>query len=343
MRRLSSSLNGFQQLGLIVVIVALMLMVGAFAGSHTNGQTGQVTHNFYNAGTISQIPLFASAFAIMAVGVTMVIITGGIDLSVGSTYAMSGVLTAMLLTKMQLSGPTALLVGFVVCVGIGTLCGLVNGLLITLLGVHPFIITLGTMWVFRGIAFVVTKAQTYNFPSYTVDAVKNHLGLGDEIYPVPIIIMVLIAVFGWLFLTKTVMGRRVFAVGGNIEASRYSGVPIHLTLTSVYTISGMTAGIAAFTMGNYFGASQSNDGYGYELYVIASAVVGGASLAGGKGSAISAMLGAVLIRMLQQSISTLHLDQQYEYIIIGCAIVIAVLLDRLSARISARRLAQMRE
>jgi ribose transport system permease protein len=154
---------------------------------------------------------------------------------------------------------------------------------------------------------------------------------------VPIIVMVVVAVVGAVFLGKTVAGRRIFAVGGNIEASRYSGVPINRILIAVYAISGLTAGIAAFMAASYYGSVGSADGTGKELYVIAATVVGGASLAGGKGSAVSAMLGALLIALLQQSISTLKIAQEYEWIIIGCAIIIAVVLDRVSARAGASR------
>lgn len=342
MRGILSKVYGFQQLGLIVVIGVLALLVGAFAGTHPDKE-GLPVHNFFNPGTIGQIALFASAFAIMAVGVTMVIITGGIDLSVGSTYALAGVGTVMILRALHLDGSNALFVGFALCVGIGLLCGLLNGALITTLGVHPFIITLGMMWVFRGIAFVISKGQSYNMPEYIINTMNNRLGLTVDVFPVPIIVMLIVSIIGWLFLTRTVAGRRIFAVGGNLEASRYSGVSINKVLLTVYAVSGLTAGVAAFVMAGFFGSASSNDGNGYELFVIASTVVGGASLAGGKGSAISAMLGALLIQMLRQSITTLHFDQQYEFIIIGCAIIIAVVLDRVSARISARRLMRMRD
>jgi ribose/xylose/arabinose/galactoside ABC-type transport system permease subunit len=340
MRRALTSVVRSQQFGLVVVILLLGLVLTVFAGNHVNGVTGKSVNNFLNPDVLIGMATFASYIAIMAVGMTMVVITAGIDLSVGSTFALAGVLTAMVLDKLGLSGVPAVVVGAAVCAGIGLLAGVFNGALITSLGVHPFIITLGSMWIFRGVAYVASGGQSILFPHSLTNFAKANVGFGGDVTPVPMLLMLLIAVLGSIFLTKTVAGRRVFAVGGNLEASRYSGVPINRILISVYAITGLTAGIGAFIAGSYFGAAQSADGTGYELYVIASAVVGGASLAGGKGSAISAMLGALLIAMIQQSIRTLHLNPQYEYIIIGCAIIIAVVLDRVSARLGSARLAQ---
>jgi ribose transport system permease protein len=151
--------------------------------------------------------------------------------------------------------------------------------------------------------------------------------------------MLLVAIVGSIYLTRTVDGRRVFAVGGNPEASRFSGVPISRVRVGVFVISGLTAGLAAFMGASFYGSASCADATGYELYVIASAVVGGASLSGGRGSAINALLGAVLIVLIRQSIRTLHFDQNYEWIIIGCAIIIAVVLDQASSKFAAKRLA----
>src|SRR3990170_943080 len=165
-------------------------------------------------------------------------------------------------------------------------------------------------------------------------------GLSESLYPVPMLTMVAVTVLGAVYLRQTVMGRHIFAVGGNAEASRFSGLSLWRIQSSVFMISGLTAGIAAFMGASFYGSASCVDATGYELYVIASAVVGGASLSGGKGSAISAMLGAVLIVLIRQSIRTLHFDQNYEWIIIGCAIIVAVVLDQASARFATRRLAR---
>ena len=229
--------------------------------------------------------------------------------------------------------------GLAVSLGIGLACGAINGALVVGLGVHPFIITLGTMWIVRGIAFVSSNAESILLPRALTNVAKASLGLSDALYPVPMLVMIVVAVVGSIYLMHTVGGRHVFAVGGNAEASRFSGVPIGRVKIAVFVLSGLTAGLAAFMGASFYGSASCADATGYELYVIASAVVGGASLSGGKGSAVSALLGAVLIVLIRQSIRTLHFDQNYEWIIIGCAIIIAVVLDQASARFSVRRTA----
>jgi len=153
--------------------------------------------------------------------------------------------------------------------------------------------------------------------------------------------MVLVTVVGGVYLTRTVMGRHIVAVGGNPEASRFSGLRLGRIRLGVYVLSGLTAAIAAFLGASFYGSASCADANGYELYVIASAVVGGASLSGGKGSAINATLGAILIVLMRQAIRTLHLDQNYEWIIVGTAIIIAVVLDRHGMTALARRYARV--
>ena len=208
------------------------------------------------------------------------------------------------------------------------------------LRVHPFIITLGMMWVFRGIAFVMSKAESILVPDALTSVVKTTFGSSSALYPLPMLVMIAVTALGAIYLSRTVMGRHIYAIGGNSEASRYSGLRLGRILIGVYALSGLTAGIAAFVGISYYGSATCGDATGYELYVIASAVVGGASLSGGKGSAINAMLGAVLIVLIRQAIRQLHFDQNYEWIIIGSAIVIAVVLDQLNTRLTAKRLAK---
>ena len=217
--------------------------------------------------------------------------------------------------------------------------GFVNGFLVVQQKTEPFIITLGTMWIYRGIAFVTTQAESLVGPDSLTSVMKATFGLGGGIYPVPLLILVGVAVLGTIFLTKTVAGRYVFAVGGNLTASVYSGVNVGGVLVLVYAICGLMAGLSAFMGCGYYSGANCNDAQGYELYVIASAVVGGVSLVGGKGSALGATLGALLIILIRQSISFLHLDQNYQWIIIGAAIVAAVVLDRTSSALGLKRLA----
>ena len=331
------------QAGLVLVVLLLGGLLTAFAGSHVDPRSGQVVNNFLNSYTLIQTATDASFFAIMAVGATIVIISGGIDLSVGSIYALAGVTTAMVLRSLGPMDPLATVaIGLAVSLGLGLICGAINGSLVVGLGVHPFIITLGTMWIVRGIAFVASSAESILLPRSLTDVAKASLGLADALYPVPMLVMVIVAALGSIYLIRTVGGRRVFAVGGNQEASRFSGVPIGRVKIQVYVISGLTAGLAAFMGASFYGSASCADATGYELYVIASAVVGGASLSGGKGSAVGALLGAVLIVLIRQSIRTLHFDQNYEWIIIGCAIIIAVVLDQASARFTVRRLSAVK-
>ena len=334
LRRLLAS----QQVGLLVVMLGLTLALTLLAGSHADRQTGHTVNNFWNSYTLVQTATDASFFAIMAIGATLVIVSGGIDLSVGSIYALSGVSMGLLL---RAAGPLApgatVLLGLLVCIGVGLACGLFNGLLVVGLGVHPFIITLGTMWMLRGIAFVASRAESILVPTALTGVAKASLGLGGGLYPVPMLCMLALALLGSLYLGRTVMGRHIFAFGGNLEASRYAGLPLKRIQLGVFALSGLTPVLSEFLGASFYGSASSGDAQGYELYVIASAVVGGASLLGGVGSAFGAMLGALLIVLIRQSIRTLHLDQNYEWIVIGCAIIVAVVVDRWSTRLAARR------
>ena len=335
MRRLLAS----QETGLVIVLVLVTLALALLAGTHPDRESGLQVNNFWNSHTLIQTATDASFFAIMAIGATLVIISGGIDLSVGSIYALAGVSMALLLRAVGPLPPTSTsLIGLGVCLGVGLLAGIFNGLLIVGLRVHPFIITLGTMWMLRGVAFVASKAESIRVPASLTGVTKASLGLTEGLFPVPMLAMLVIAVLGSLYLKRTVMGRHIFAFGGNLEASRFAGLPLRRIQTGVFAVSGLLAGVAAFLGAGFYGSASSGDAQGYELYVIASAVVGGASLLGGKGSALGATLGALLIVLIRQSIRTLHLDQNYEWIVIGCAIIAAVVVDQWSTRLAARRL-----
>jgi ribose/xylose/arabinose/galactoside ABC-type transport system permease subunit len=329
-----------QQAGLVFVLIALGAGLTMAAGSHVDPVTGLRVNNFLNAHTLIQMATDASGFAIMGVGSTIVIIAGGIDLSVGAIYALAGVTMAMVLRATGVDGSVApVLLGLATCLAVSLVCGAANGAMVIGLGVHPFIITLGTMWMLRGLAFVASRAESILVPQSLTAVAKASLGLSESLYPVPLLLTLGTAALGSVYLTRTVMGRHVFAVGGNPEASRFSGLNVSRIRLGVFVLSGLTAGIAAFLGASFYGSATSSDANGYELYVIASAVVGGASLSGGRGSAVSAMLGALLIVLIRQAIRTLHLDQNYEWIIIGGAMILAVVLDQGGSRLLARRLA----
>jgi len=352
----------FQEGGLLVVVFALGLLLTIFGGKvrlpafETNAQGERQRiftvnaagdrepafvekNKFLNTQNLAQLAKDTSFIAIMAVGATFVIISGGIDLSVGAVYALASVLAAMVFSHFGSSGSGGgVALGILTCVGVGTLCGLANGGMIVALRVHPFIITLGTMAVFRGIAFVMTRGQSISgFPEAFRSLVKWEVGNGLTL--VPLAVMVMVAIAGGIYLKRLAAGRRIYAIGGNELASRFSGIRVERVKLSVYLIAGLTAGIAALLSLGYYGAGTSSDGQGYELNVIAAAVVGGASLSGGKGSALGALLGALVIQMISSGIIILGIDQNYSQIIIGSVVIIAVVLDQFNNWLAKRRLA----
>ncbi|MDP1662051.1 MAG: ABC transporter permease [Phycisphaerales bacterium] len=297
-------------------------------------------NKFLNADNLMIVATSASFYGIMAVGLTAIIVLGGIDLSVGAIYALASVVGATVLKKASGGGvdgagvgtATALLIGFGVCGLVGALCGLINGAASVGLRVHPFIITLGGMGVYRGVAYLVSKGQSISdFPEGFGSFVRMNI-LGVE--PLPLIAMLAVGLGGSLVFARTVFGRHVFATGGNEVAARYAGIAVGRTKVIVFTIAGLLAGLAAAIAIGKYGAASSQDGSGYELEVIAAAVVGGASLSGGRGSALGAVLGAIVIQLINNGFEALAIDQAYKQIVIGMAIVLAVVVDQLKTRLS---------
>jgi ribose transport system permease protein len=344
----------FKETGLLGVVLALGLMLSIFGGSlevrnRDTGQTSRV-NKFLRADNLDKLAKNTSFFAIMAVGATFVIITGGIDLSVGSIYCLAAVCGAMFLNHFGPRGPGAdaspvwvVPMAILLCLGVGALCGLLNGAGVVCLRVHPFVITLGTMAIYRGLAFVMTKAQAFtHFPApFTDGLIRRQVTWGGaQLCPVPLALMLGVTLVAAWVLRRAVLGRHIFAVGGNEQAALFSGLPVGLVKLKVYAFSGLTAGIAAMIMLGYYGSASSDAGKGYELDVIAAAVVGGASLAGGRGTALGALLGALIIQMINNGIVILNIDQNYSQIIIGAVIVLAVLLDRAHSILRERRLAR---
>lgn len=359
---------GFQESGLVLIVLVLGALLAAFSGTvtlpeFTRGPDGVrhrvfttdasgarapafVSRNkFLNAQNLAQLAKDTSFTAIMAVGAGIVIISGGIDLSVGAIYALASVVGALVLRHYGPDGPGAatpgigLLLGAAAALGTAAACGLLNGSLIVALRVHPFIITLGAMAILRGLAFVITTGQSIGgFPAAFRQLVRVEIGNGLSL--VPLAVMVLVMAAGWIFLARLAAGRRVYAIGGNEQAARFSGIRVGRAKLGVYLLSGLTAGIAALLSLGYYGAATSGDGQGYELNVIAAAVVGGASLAGGRGTAAGVVLGALVIQMISSGIVLLGIDQNYSQIIIGTVVIAAVVLDNFNTWLGRRRLAQ---
>jgi ribose transport system permease protein len=356
----------FPEAGLLIVIVVLGALLTLFGGTvrvpkmergpdgerqrvFTTNATGErelvfeTRNKFFNAQNLAQVAKDTSFIAIIAVGMTFVIITGYIDLSVGAIYALASVLAALVLHAYGPDGSQAgqsvmgTLLGSVTCLGVGALCGLVNGGMFVALKVHPFIITLGTMSIFRGVAFVTTSGQSVgSFPDTFLRVIRWEPIEGLRM--VPTFVMLVVTIIGGIYLQRLAAGRRVYAVGGNELAARYSGVRVNRVKLSVYLFAGFLAGLAALMGIGYYGAATSGDGAGAELKAIAAAVVGGASLNGGRGSALGALLGAVIIQMIESGLITLGIDQNYSQIIIGAMVIVAVLLDRLNNWLAQRRL-----
>lgn len=283
----------------------------------------------------------ASFIAVMAVGMTAVIILAGIDLSVGSIYAMAAIVGAIVLHELGIaaSGVVAVACGLGVTLLVGALCGLANGMMIVGLRVHPFVITLGMMAALRGLTIIIPQKIYHEQsiagfpPGFTSGFFKKQM---FGVYPVPVIIMLLVAVAGWFVLGRTVLGRRVFAIGGNETAARYAGIPVGRVKIIVYTVMGMLAGLSACMYLGYLGSAETGAGTAYELKVIAAAVIGGASLMGGRGSALGAVLGAIVIQLIDNAMIIFQIDQNLNQVVMGAAIIIAVVIDQAKRRMGAR-------
>ncbi len=268
-----------------------------------------------------------STVGIMAIGMTMIIVTGGIDLSVGSLLAVSGMFTARLLYH-QVPPFIALLGGF----GLGFLLGSVNGLIITKVKVTPFIATLGMLSIGRGLTYLIATglkgAVASNIPMRN-EAI-NFLGAGYiGSVPFPVIEMAILVVVFSLFLKHTVVGRQIYAVGSNLEAARLSGVNVDRVRIFVYTLTGGFCALSGIMNGGLLSTAATNAGLGNELDVIAAVVIGGASLMGGEGTIIGAIIGAAIMAVIRNAFVLLHFSAYMQTIAIGVVIILAVSLDRL--------------
>lgn len=257
--------------------------------------------------------------AVVAVGMTFVIVSGGIDLSVGSMVALSGVVMASAL-RAEWPVPAALAAGLLV----GTACGLLNGLLVTKGRLPPFIATLGLMSVARGAALVYTEGR----PISGFGAGFRSLATGRVLeIPVPVLYTALVYVVGYVLLTRTRFGRYVYAIGGNEEATRLSGVAVGFHKTMVYALSGATAALAAVLLTARLNSAQPIAGMMYELDAIAATVIGGTSLLGGEGSLGGTLVGALIMGVLRNGLNLLGVSSFLQQIVIGVVIIAAVVVD----------------
>lgn len=352
LRRLASA----QEAGLVVVIILMMAGLTIFGGTKQapvmDPSTGLVQRDDTGAPVRKEVNRFlepdnlvllannASYIAIMAVGMTAIIILAGIDLSVGSTYALAALLGAMLFSAIDSTGPPILQgwlivpIAFLTCCIIGAAAGFANGIMVVGFRVHPFIITLGTMAIFRGIVFVLSEGQSISgFPDALQGFLKAEVRIGGTgVDPVPMLIMIGIGAIGVFILSRTVIGRQIYAIGGNETAATYAGIPVNRVKVLCFTVTGLLAGLSACIYAGYYGAAEPNAGQAYELRVIAAAVIGGASLSGGRGSAAGAVLGAIIVELINNGMIILKIDQSYNQIVMGAAIVLAVVIDQAKGR-----------
>jgi ribose transport system permease protein len=280
---------------------------------------------FLSADNLFNIGSQTAVTAVIAIGMTLVIITAGIDLSVGSVAALSGVLGVMMMAQAGLPVSLAILGGTLV----GAICGLVNGLLVSVAGLNPFIATLGMLTVARGLTFIFTNAVA------VFGAPNSFRLLGQGVIgpiPIPILVVVLVAIVGYIVLSRTRLGRYAYAMGSNLEAARLSGIPIKRYLTSVYVISGALAGFGGMIAASRVNSGQPNFGIGLELDVIAAAVIGGASLFGGQGTVVGTLIGAFLIALIRNGAVLLDVNTFYQQVIIGVVIWLAVFWDQYRRR-----------
>ena len=282
------------------------------------------TPHFLTRVNLSSVARQTAVINIMALGMTPVIISGGIDISVGSMLALAGLFGSMAIKSGQ-PIPFAIAIG----IGTGLLCGTFNGLIITQLRVNPFIVTLGTLGIFRGIALVVSNG----LPVHEIPDSFSFLGAGTLLgVPVSLWILAVCAVSMHFLLENTKIGRYTFAIGSNESAAYYAGVPIKFHLTAVYAIAGLLTGLAGMIEASRLMTGQPTAGQGYELQTIAAVVIGGGSLRGGEGSVAGTLVGAFIIGLLSNGSDLLGINPYAQQVIIGMVIIAAVGFDELRKR-----------
>ena len=298
-----------------------------FAGCKVLAPESYVWPDFLKRSNLLAIVDRIVVIAVIAIGMTMVIITAGIDLSVGSLIALAAVISTLVMKKMGglEASATAVLVGFLV----GTLsCGIIGGFggfIVSRFKVAPFITTLGIMMMARGLSFMITGG----FSIYQVPKALPWLGQGRSAgIPNTVILLVVLYVGAHIFMTHTRLGRYIYAVGGNEEAARLSGVPVKWVIVFVYVISSLAAGLGGCIQASQLNTGTPSIGVMYELYVIAAVVVGGTSLSGGSGRILGTLIGAFIISVIQNGMNLLGIESYTQQIVLGAVILGAVLLDK---------------
>src|SRR5215213_4381945 len=292
---------------------------------------------FLSPANLQNTARLIGAFGIFSLGLGLVIITGGIDLSVGSSFALLGVLLSMMLTEWHLAWPLAV----VAIVALAALLGAVHGLLITRLRLQPFVVTLCGLLVYRGLARFIADDETKGFGDAAGFHTLQRLMTGSLFgVPTPFVAMAIIGLVMWVVLHRSVYGRHLFATGRNEVASRFSGINVRRVIVSAYVILGVLTGISAIVFAFYTNSiSPSSHGSFFELYGIAAAVLGGCSLRGGEGSIIGILLGTALLQVLQNLVNLLGIPSSLNFAVMGAVILIGVIADQLLRQRQAAKVA----
>ncbi len=302
----------------VVLVLILLVALMTFLSPIIRGQQLFLTDR-----NLLQVALQASINAIIAVGMTFVITSGGIDLSVGSIVALSGVAAAMAMRDTNI-GPLG---GFGVAVLVGTLCGLFNGFLITRIKLPPFIATLGTMGIFRGVALVISEGRSiYGFGREFLQTFSGTVA--NTAIPVSVAFAAVLAVIFWWVFNYTKFGKYTIAIGGSEETTRLAGIPVERYKMGIYALSGMLTGIAAALLLARLSSGDPTFGTMFELDAIAAAVMGGTSLTGGEGTVVGTIVGALIISLVRNAINIFNIPSYWQQVIIGSVIVLAVMLDQ---------------
>lgn len=288
-----------------------------------------ITDTFLTSRNILNICRQVSMTGICSVGMTMVLLTGGIDISVGSIIALVGVVSAKLVAEAGMPIFPAMLMGVIV----GAFCGLVNGVMVAKFEVPALITTLAMQTMARGAAYILTAG----IPVYGLPSEIRTLGQGYFLgIPIPVYIMVLIFVFGWWLLEQTRFGRYTYAIGGNQEVARLSGINITKIKIVIYTLSGLFAGLSGVIMLSRINSGQPNTSEGFEMDVITGAVLGGISVAGGEGKLINVIAGVLIMGMLSNGMTLMNLDEYWQWVVKGIVLLAAVTFDNLQRKRNAK-------
>lgn len=302
-------LTEWRQLGITVALVVTVLVFTAF------------DHDFFSGYNFVNIILQSAITAILAIAQTFVIITAGIDLSIGSALALSAAVSGLLLVG-GVSAPVAVLG----TLGVGALAGLLNGLIVTFTGITPFVVTLGTMSIFSGLALIISGGQTiYGIPPGFSDLLAGHIGP----VPTPILVALIVLVIAAIVMRQTKLGEYLIAIGGAREVARLAGINVRLYTAAAYVISSALAALAGMVTVARLGAADPTLGQDLLLPAVAAAVMGGADLMGGQGSMLGAVVGALLIATLQAGLTFLNVQAFYQQVAIGVVIILALLFNRL--------------